>query len=131
MMKITNLILATALATLLAACGGNEKATEAADAAATVEAVVPEEAVVVNEQGESIYKKVCAMCPAANVAGAPKPGDKADWEPRMAQGIDTLHKHAIEGFTGTKGMMPARGGSPALTDDEVKSAVDYMVAMSK
>jgi cytochrome c5 len=131
MMKTTNLILATALATLLAACGGNEKATEAADAAATVEAVVPEEAVVVNEQGESIYKKVCAMCHAANVAGAPKPGDKADWEPRMAQGIETLHKHAIEGFTGTKGMMPARGGSPALTDDEVKSAVDYMVAMSK
>jgi cytochrome c5 len=49
----------------------------------------------------------------------------------MAQGIETLHKHAIEGFTGTKGMMPARGGSPALTDDEVKSAVDYMVAKSK
>lgn len=131
MMKITNLILATALATLLAACGGNEKATDSAETAAPAEATVPEEAVVVNELGESTYKKVCAMCHAANVAGAPKPGDKADWEPRIAQGIDTLHKHALEGFTGTKGMMPARGGSPALTDDEVKSAVDYMVAKSK
>ena len=60
-----------------------------------------------------------------------KPGDKADWGPRIAQGNDTLYKHAIEGFTGSKGMMPPRGGGASLTDDEVKSAVDFMVAKSK
>ena len=70
------------------------------------------------------------MCHAANVAGAPKPGDKADWGPRIAQGNDTLYKHAIEGFTGAKGMMPPRGGGSTLTDDELKAAVDYMVAQS-
>jgi len=63
-----------------------------------------------------------------NHAGAPKPGDKADWGPRIAQGTDLLYKHAIEGFTGAKGMMPARGGSATLSDDEVKAAVDYMIA---
>jgi cytochrome c5 len=42
---------------------------------------------------------------------APKPGDKADWGPRIAQGKDTLYKHAIEGFNGAKGAMPARGGN--------------------
>ena len=55
---------------------------------------------------------------------------KADWAPRISQGKDTLYKHAIEGFNGAKGNMPARGGSTTLSDDEVKSAVDYMVALS-
>lgn len=77
-----------------------------------------------------MYGKTCAMCHAAGVAGAPKPGDKADWGPRIAQGKDTLYKHAIEGFTGSKGMMPARGGGASLTDDEVKAAVDFMADQS-
>ena len=71
------------------------------------------------------------MCHAAGVAGAPKPGDKADWGPRIAQGSAILHKHAIEGFTGAKGMMPPRGGGASLSDDDVKAAVDYMVAKSQ
>lgn len=70
------------------------------------------------------------MCHAAGVAGAPKPGDKADWGPRIAQGKDRLYKHAIEGFTGAKGMMPARGGGTSLSDDEVKAAVDFMADKS-
>ena len=70
------------------------------------------------------------MCHAAGVAGAPKPGDKADWGPRIAQGKDTLYKHAIEGFTGAKGSMPARGGNAKMSDEDVKAAVDYMVGLS-
>jgi cytochrome c5 len=65
------------------------------------------------------------------VAGAPKPGDKEEWAPRIAQGNDVLYKHAIEGFTGEKGMMPARGAGASLSDDEVKAAVDYMVSLSQ
>ncbi|SDM45186.1 Cytochrome c5 [Oryzisolibacter propanilivorax] len=82
------------------------------------------------DAGKGVYNKTCALCHAAGVAGAPKPGDKDDWGPRIAQGKDTLYKHAIEGFTGTKGVMPARGGASSLSDDEVKSAVDYMVSLS-
>ena len=136
MMK-TKLILAGSLAALLAACGGNEKPEATAEApaaeapAAAVEAAPAAPEVAANAVGESTFKKVCALCHSSGVAGAPKPGDKADWEPRIAQGNDLLYKHALEGFTGAKGMMPARGGSPALTDDEVKAAVDYMVAQSK
>ena len=81
--------------------------------------------------GKSVFGKTCALCHAAGVAGAPKPGDKADWAPRIAQGNDLLHKHAIEGFTGAKGQMPARGGNTALTDDEVKAAVAFMVDQSR
>ncbi|MGP1629812.1 MAG: c-type cytochrome, partial [Giesbergeria sp.] len=80
--------------------------------------------------GKSVYGKTCALCHAAGVAGAPKPGDKADWGSRVAQGKDTLYKHAMEGFTGSKGAMPARGANPKLTDEEVKAAVDYMADQS-
>lgn len=83
-----------------------------------------------NAAGKSVYNKTCALCHGAGVAGAPKPGDKADWGPRIAQGKDTLYKHAIEGFTGAKGMMPARGGSASLSDADVKAAVDYMADQS-
>ena len=84
-----------------------------------------------NTVGKSVYGKTCAMCHAAGVAGAPKPGDKADWGPRIAQGKDTLYKHATEGFNGAKGAMPAKGGNPALKDDEIKEIVDFMVAKSE
>ena len=77
-----------------------------------------------------MYKKTCALCHASGVAGAPLPGNKDEWAPRIAQGKDTLYKHAIEGYTGSKGMMPAKGGAANLTDDEVKAAVDYMADQS-
>ncbi len=59
--------------------------------------------------------------------GAPKLADKAAWAPRIAQGKDTLYKHAIGGYQGKAGVMPAKGGSQA-SDEEVKAAVDYMVS---
>lgn len=130
-----SLLAAALLTSLLAACGQQESSPPASPApaapTAAAPAPAPAPAVAQNTAGESVYKKVCAMCHAAGVAGAPKPGDKADWGPRIAQGKDTLYKHALEGFTGQKGMMPARGGAATLTDDEVKSAVDYLVSKSE
>jgi cytochrome c5 len=123
---LSTLALAGALSGLglLSACGKKEE--PAVPPAAVAVAAAPE-----NVLGKSTFGKTCALCHAAGVAGAPKPGDKADWGPRIAQGNDLLYKHALEGFTGAKGMMPARGGSSALSDADVKAAVDYMVAQSK
>jgi len=84
-----------------------------------------------SQSGIVIYKRVCALCHAAGVAGAPMLGSKNEWTPRIAQGKETLYKHAIEGFTGAKGMMPARGGGTSLSDEEVKAAVDYMAGIIK
>lgn len=81
--------------------------------------------------GEDVYKQTCAACHAAGVAGAPKLGDKADWQPRIAQGKDLLYEHSIKGFTGKKGVMPPKGGNLSLNDEQVKAAVDYMVAQAK
>jgi cytochrome c5 len=61
------------------------------------------------------------------VAGAPKFADAAAWSARIDQGMDTLVKHAIEGFQGSAGYMPAKGGNPALSDEQVRSAVQHMV----
>lgn len=88
-------------------------------------------AVAEQSKGEGVYMNFCSSCHASGVAGAPKVGDKANWEPRIAQGIDTLVKHSIEGYKGPNGYMPAKGGNQALTDEEVTSAVHYMVDMSK
>lgn len=112
----------------LAGCGKQEPATPAQKPAAAAPAPAQ---TADAEKGKSVYAKTCALCHAAAVAGAPKPGDKADWGPRIAQGEATLYKHALEGFTGSKGQMPARGGATTLSDDEVKAAVNYMVAQSR
>ncbi|MGE0335808.1 MAG: cytochrome c5 family protein [Gammaproteobacteria bacterium] len=77
--------------------------------------------------GEAAYNKVCFACHAQGIAGAPKMGDAAAWETRLAQGNDTLYKHAIEGFTGQAGMMPPKGGAVDMSDDDIKAAVDFMV----
>jgi cytochrome c5 len=126
-MKLASLALAASLAVLLSACGKQE--TAAIQEQAPAAPAAPAEPAA-SEQGKSIYNKTCALCHGVGAAGAPKPGDKADWEPRIAQGTDVLYKHALDGFTGAKGVMPARGGAAALKDDEVKAAVDYMVAQS-
>lgn len=131
-MKMTSLVLAVSLTALLAACGKQESAAPQASAPAVPEATAPAATPAVEPtQGKSVFNKTCAMCHAVGAAGAPKPGDLADWGPRIAQGVDVLYKHAIEGFTGAKGVMPARGGAATLADDEVKAAVDYMVEQSK
>lgn len=132
MNKSTQLLTALSLV-LLAACGQKDTAApEVAPTAAQAPAPAPVDAPVAeNTVGKSVYGKVCAMCHAVGAAGAPKPGDKADWGPRIAQGVPMLQKHALEGFTGAKGQMPARGASTTLTDDEVKAAVAYMVDQSR
>ena len=81
-----------------------------------------------SDPGKSTYDGVCFACHAQGIAGAPKYGDVAAWESRVAQGHDTLVQHAIAGFTGQAGMMPARGGNPTLTDAQVTAAVEYMMA---
>jgi cytochrome c5 len=79
------------------------------------------------KSGEEVYNAACVACHGTGAAGAPKTGDKAAWAPRIAQGVAVLYDHSIKGFKS----MPAKGGQTALSDDEVKAAVDYQVAKSK
>jgi c(7)-type cytochrome triheme protein len=77
------------------------------------------------KSGEEIANSVCATCHDAGAAGAPKTGQREDWAARLEQGDDVLIEHAIAGFNA----MPPKGGDMSLTDDEVRRAVVYMLAL--
>ena len=97
-----------------------------------MEAIIPSaNAAGADDQGKKLYDTSCMACHAAGVAGAPKFGDKAAWAPRIAQGADTLHTHAIKGYQGKAGMMPPKGGNMSAKDEDIKAAVDYMVNAAK
>ena len=78
------------------------------------------------QSGMQVYNAVCMGCHAAGVAGAPKVGDAAAWSARIAQGVETLVSHAVNGYKGQAGQMPAKGGNADLDDVEVARAVVYM-----
>lgn len=80
----------------------------------------------VEKTGEQVVQESCAVCHASGALGAPKIGDKGAWGPRIAQGYETLLKHALEGVR----QMPARGGNSALSDNEVAGAVVDMANQS-
>lgn len=79
--------------------------------------------------GKGVFDVACTACHGAGIAGAPKAGDKAAWAPRIAQGKATLYKHAVEGFTGKTGIMPAKGGRVDLSDELIHAGVDYMTSL--
>ncbi len=74
------------------------------------------------KSGEQVVTAICSACHAVGALGSPKIGDAAAWGPRIAQGYETLVKHAINGIRS----MPPRGGSTSLSDEEVAGAVAYM-----
>lgn len=78
------------------------------------------------QTAEAVYTTTCQACHGAGVAGAPKVGDAGAWGARIAQGYDTIVKHAIEGIRA----MPAKGGNPDLDDVEVARAVVFMANQS-
>lgn len=89
--------------------------------AATVSANVP---TVAESGGRSIYQSTCAACHGSGIAGAPKVGDAAAWASRARSGTAALYMNAISG----KGAMPAKGGNTGLSEDDVRGAVDFMLA---
>ncbi len=73
--------------------------------------------------GDQIYNSTCVACHGTGAAGAPKVGDKAAWQPRAAQGIDTLLNHATNGLRA----MPPKGTCADCSEEELKGAIEYML----
>jgi c(7)-type cytochrome triheme protein len=78
--------------------------------------------------GKEVFSKTCTVCHTPGIAGAPRYGNTADWTPRIAKGLPALYQSALKGTA--KGM-PSKGGNQSLSDDEVRSAVDHMLAAAK
>ena len=92
-----------------------------------VAAVSAAEAAPTVMTGPQVYNAACLACHGAGIGGAPRTGEAADWTARIAQGRDTLNKHAVEGFQGEAGYMPPKGGRTDLSDEEIIAAVDYLL----
>ncbi|GIU12759.1 cytochrome c5 family protein [Shewanella morhuae] len=74
------------------------------------------------QEAEAIYNKACTVCHSMGVAGAPKVHNVADWEPRLAKGMDTL-LHSVK--TGLNAMPPG-GMCTDCTDEDYKAAIGFM-----
>jgi cytochrome c5 len=74
--------------------------------------------------GEAVFGQYCTACHTAGVMGAPKINNADDWKPRLAQGMDTVLKHAINGYNA----MPPKGTCADCSEDEIKAAIEYMTA---
>ncbi len=96
--------------------------------AAAAAAVTEPEPVETQLTGPQVYNQACNVCHAPpGVGGAPPFGDAEAWEPRIEKGFDTLSEHALNGFQGEAGFMPAKGGRTDLSDEEVVDAIRYMI----
>ena len=82
-------------------------------------------------KGQGLYMDFCAPCHASGIAGAPTVGNKSTWQNRTGKSTAVLIENAIKGFQGKIGFMPAKGGNSALTDEEISSAVMYILEFSQ
>jgi cytochrome c5 len=100
---------------------GEAGAADLAAAQAELAAAAPAEDVVVD--GEQVYGGLCKTCHDAGVAGAPISSSEQMAERLDAKGLETLVYNAINGLNA----MPPRGGNPALTDEQIQAAVEFML----
>jgi len=89
----------------------------------------PSVALPVPTNGKELFEQVCQTCHGPGLVGAPKAGDKAAWASAVTEGKPTLYQHALDGFTGTTGTMPPKGGRTDLPDALIKQGVDYMLTL--
>jgi S-disulfanyl-L-cysteine oxidoreductase SoxD len=96
-------------------------------AAQTVPTSTPK-AVAATLSGPQVYNNVCVACHSPpGIGGAPALGDSVAWAARIEGGMDTLVDHALNGYSGSTGIMPRKGGRVDLSDAEIIEAVEYMV----
>ncbi len=110
--------------------GATGAAAQAAALASAAASAVSQVAYGGTTDGSVIYNNLCTGCHTSGVGGAPTL-TAAGMGARAGQGAELLYQHAIEGFTGSAGIMPAKGGNPALTDEQVRVTVDWMLANLK
>jgi cytochrome c5 len=107
--------------------GATGAAAQAAAQAAAAAAAAANVAYGGTLDGKVIYDNLCGACHTNGVGMAPTLA-RVQWAARIAQGNELLYRHAIEGYTGPDGgIMPAKGGNPGLTDEQVKATVDWML----
>jgi len=75
-----------------------------------------------HDLGKAAVAAVCSACHVTGVAGAPLIGKARDWRTPLRPGLDEAAMRIIKGYKAC----PPRGGSPGLSDEQVRAAVYYM-----
>lgn len=102
-----------ALVGLLGGCGDDAAPPATANAAALAPA---------DPALAKIYDSSCKLCHANPASGAPQSGDTKAWQPRVAQGADSLLDHSINGYKG----MPPMGMCMQCSEDEFLALISFM-----
>ena len=111
--------------------GATGASAQAAASAAAAAAAAASGAYGGTLDGKTIFDSLCTACHTTGVGKAPTL-DHSHWDQRLAQGKDTLYKHAIEGYTGPDGgIMPPKGGNAGLSEEQIHATVDWMLANLK
>ncbi len=71
---------------------------------------------------EAVYARACAACHNGQLPMAPKRGDQAAWEPRLAKGMDTL----VQSVTNGMGAMPPRGLCMDCSAEDYQAVIKLM-----
>ena len=113
-------------------CSAGAESAQASEASTTTGAATPAAAdtaapVAAARSGETIYSTACVACHSTGVGGAPKMGAAADWAPRIAQGEAMMLEHSMKGLRA----MPPMGTCMNCSEDEMKLAIEHMLANSK
>jgi cytochrome c5 len=87
----------------------------------------PAEEVLTAYTGADVYNMACTICHTDGIAGSPRISDTEHWEPRIAKGVKVLRMNAINGYSGSSGYMPPKGGRLDLSDEDIHKAIDYML----
>jgi cytochrome c5 len=69
-----------------------------------------------------MYAATCGPCHSAAGNPAPQAGDRAAWEPRLAQGMPTLLAHTVSGYRG----MPPLGSCGDCGEEELTALIEFM-----
>ena len=118
---ITTSLLAMLVSTILAGCSDPDRAGAIPDPPGFDDPKL--------EAGRSTWMMTCRACHLSGVAGAPAVGNYEAWAPRLEKGRSALYASAVNGIRNDSGWtMPPRGGNQRLSSEQVKAAVDYMLA---
>ena len=68
------------------------------------------------------FDNSCTQCHITGVGGAPRSGIVADWEPRLAKGLDAL----LASVKGGLSIMPPGGNCGTCSDDDYRAIILFM-----
>ena len=71
---------------------------------------------------EAVYARSCGVCHNGQIPTAPKRGDTAAWEPRLAKGMDALVLSVTSGLNA----MPPRGLCMDCTAEDYQAVITLM-----